>query len=71
MDLQPGEQVVVETTWGQGLTRVLATFPAYPARTKGSLKNVLRRATPEDLATGGQIRMLELEAKAFCSRKIK
>jgi len=71
MDLQPGEQVVVETTWGQGLARVLATFPAYPARTKGSLKNVLRRAAPEDLANGGQIRMLELEAKAFCSRKIK
>ncbi|MBF8298112.1 MAG: Stage 0 sporulation protein yaaT (modular protein), partial [candidate division NC10 bacterium] len=71
MDLQPGEQVVVETTWGQGLARVLATFPAYPARTKGPLKNVLRRATPEDLANGGQIRMLELEAKAFCSRKIK
>jgi cell fate regulator YaaT (PSP1 superfamily) len=71
MDLQPGEQVVVETAWGQGLARVLATFPAYPARTKGSLKNVLRRATPEDLANGGQIRMLELEAKAFCSRKIK
>lgn len=71
MDLQPGEQVVVETAWGQGLARVFATFPAYPARTKGSLKNVLRRATPEDLANGGQIRMLELEAKAFCSRKIK
>lgn len=71
MDLQPGEQVVVETAWGQGLAQVLATFPAYPARTKGSLKNVLRRATPEDLANGGQIRMLELEAKAFCSRKIK
>jgi cell fate regulator YaaT (PSP1 superfamily) len=71
MDLQPGEQVVVETAWGQGLARVLATFPAYPAGTKGSLKNVLRRATPEDLANGGQIRMLELEAKAFCSRKIK
>lgn len=70
MDLQPGEQVVVETAWGQGLARVLATFPAYPARTKGSLKNVLRRATPEDLTNGGQIRMLELEAKAFCSRRI-
>lgn len=70
MDLQTGEQVVVETAWGQGLARVLATFPAYPARTKGSLKNVLRRATPEDLTNGGQIRMLELEAKAFCSRRI-
>ena len=72
MDLKPGEQVVVETKWGQGLARVLATFPAFPDhKLKAPPKNVLRRATAEDLANGGRIRMLELEAEAFASRKIK
>lgn len=72
MDLKPGEQVVVETRWGQGLARVLATFPVFPdRRAKGSLKTVLRRATQEDRANEERIRLLELESKAFCSRKIK
>ena len=72
MDLQPGEQVVVETKWGQGLARVLATFPAFPDhKLKAPLKNVLRRATAEDLTNGDSIRMLELEAKALCGRRIK
>ena len=35
------------------------------------MKYVLRKATPEDLANEGRIRLLELEAKAFSSRKIK
>ncbi|MBI3780850.1 MAG: stage 0 sporulation protein [candidate division NC10 bacterium] len=71
MDLKIGEQVVVETRWGQGLARVLASFPAFPDRgKKGSLKSVLRRATSADLANQEQIRLLEVEAKAFCSRKI-
>lgn len=70
--MKPGEQVVVETKWGQGLARVVALFPAFPERKlKAPLKNVLRRATAEDLAHEEGIRMLELEAKAFCSRKIK
>ncbi len=71
MDLKPGEQVVVETKWGQGLGRVLATFSAFPDGKTVSLKSVVRRATSEDLANGGRIRMLELEAKSFCSRMIK
>lgn len=71
VDLKIGEQVVVETKWGQGLARVLATFPAFPDRqAKRSLKSVLRRATSADLANQEQIRLLEVEAKAFCSRKI-
>ena len=72
MELRPGEQVVVETRWGQGLGRVHATFPAFPDRKgKGPLKYVLRKATPDDLDNEGRIRLLELEAKAFSSRKIK
>jgi cell fate regulator YaaT (PSP1 superfamily) len=71
MDLKAGEQVVVETKWGQGLARVLATFSAFPDRqAKGSLKSVLRRATSADLANQERIRLLEVEARAFCSRKI-
>ncbi len=72
LDLKPDEQVVVETKWGQGLARVVATFPAFPDhKLKATLKNVLRRATAEDLDNEERIRMLELEAKAFASRKIK
>ncbi len=71
MDLKIGEQVVVETRWGQGLARILASFPAFPDRqAKGSLKSVLRRATSADLANQERIRLLEVEARAFCSRKI-
>jgi len=72
MDLRPGERVVVETRWGQGLGRVVATFPVFPdQKGNGPLKNVLRRATPDDFAYEGRIRVLELEAKAFSVRKIK
>ena len=71
MDLKIGEQVVVETRWGQGLAQVLASFPAFPDREKkGSLKSVLRRATSADLANQERIRLLEVEARAFCSRKV-
>jgi cell fate regulator YaaT (PSP1 superfamily) len=72
LDFSPGEQVVVETKWGQALARVVGMFPAYPGHApREPLRNIVRRATREDLDTAGRIRMLELEARAFCARRIK
>jgi cell fate regulator YaaT (PSP1 superfamily) len=72
MELKKGEQVIVETKWGLGLGRVAAMFSGFPDRTSSApLRKVLRKATSEDLANAGRIRVLELEAKAFATRKIK
>jgi cell fate regulator YaaT (PSP1 superfamily) len=72
MEFRAGEQVVVETKWGQGLGQVVAMFPGLSVhKLKEPLRKVIRRATPEDLASADRNRLLELEAKAFASRKIK
>lgn len=72
MNVQPGDQVVVETRWGQGLARVFATFPLFPdQKATEPLPAVLRLATTRDRANEERIRRLELEGKASCSRKIK
>ncbi|MDD5559353.1 regulatory iron-sulfur-containing complex subunit RicT [Candidatus Methylomirabilis sp.] len=69
--LKPGDQVVVETKWGQGLARVLATFPMYPSQKAAEpLPAVLRVATTRDRANEERIRRLEVEGKASCLRKI-
>jgi cell fate regulator YaaT (PSP1 superfamily) len=69
--LQPGDQVVVETTWGQGLGRVFSTFPLYPDhKATEPLPAVLRVATARDRANQERIRRLELDGKTVCSRKI-
>ncbi|MGH7369984.1 MAG: PSP1 domain-containing protein [Candidatus Methylomirabilaceae bacterium] len=72
MELKPGEQVVVETKWGQGLAQVVGMFPGFTVhKLKEPLRKVLRRATSDDLVNADRVRILELEAKAFASRKIK
>lgn len=69
--LKPGDQVVVETKWGQGLARVLATFPMFPhQKSTEPLPAVLRVATTRDRANEERIRLLEIEGKASCLRKI-
>jgi cell fate regulator YaaT (PSP1 superfamily) len=69
--LQPGDQVVVETKWGQGLGRVFATFPLFPdQKATEPLPAVLRVATARDRANEERIRRLESDGKAFCSRRI-
>ncbi|HWQ68607.1 MAG TPA: regulatory iron-sulfur-containing complex subunit RicT [Patescibacteria group bacterium] len=69
--LRPGDQVVVETTWGQGLGRVFSTFPLYPEhKATEPLPAVLRVATARDRANEERIRRLESDGRSFCSRKI-
>ncbi len=69
--LRPGDQVVVETTWGQGLGRVFSTFPFYPEhKATEPLPAVLRVATARDRANEERIRRLESDGRSFCSRKI-
>ena len=71
VNVQPGDQVVVETKWGQGLGRVFATFPMYPdQKAAAPLPAVLRLATTRDRANEERIRLLEVEGKASCLRKI-
>ncbi|MDE2060124.1 MAG: hypothetical protein KGJ27_10450, partial [candidate division NC10 bacterium] len=69
--VQPGDHVVVETKWGQGLGRVFATFPLFPdQKATEPLPAVLRVATARDRANEERIRRLEFDGKAVCSRRI-
>jgi cell fate regulator YaaT (PSP1 superfamily) len=71
VNVQPGDQVVVETKWGQGLGRVFATFSMFPhQKITEPLPAVLRLATTRDRANEERIKRLELEGKASCLRKI-
>lgn len=69
--LQLGDQVVVETKWGQGLGRVFATFPLFPdQKITEPLPAVLRVATAKDRANEERIKRLEGDGKRACTRKI-
>ncbi len=69
--VRPGDYVVVETKWGQGLGRVFATFPLFPDhKVAEPLPAVLRVATARDRANEDRIKRLESDGRAFCSRKI-
>ena len=69
--LKLGDQVVVETKWGQGLGRVFGTFPLFPDhKATEALPAVLRVATARDRANEERIRRLELDGKTTCTRKI-
>lgn len=71
LNVKLGDQVVVETRWGQGLARVFATFPMYPdQKVTEPLPAVLRVATTRDRANAERIRRLEVDGTALCSRKI-
>lgn len=69
--VRPGDYVVVETRWGQGLGRVFSTFPLFPERKiTEPLPAVLRVATARDRANEERVRRLETDGRASCSRKI-
>lgn len=69
--LQLGDQVVVETKWGQGLGRVFGTFPLFPdQKITEPLPAVLRVATAKDRANEERIKRLEVDGKRACTRKI-
>jgi len=68
--LQPGDQVVAETSRGQELAEVVRTGPQ-GEKTKGKLKPILRRATEEDVARCQENRHREDEARRVCQRLLK
>jgi cell fate regulator YaaT (PSP1 superfamily) len=68
--LQPGDQVVAETSRGQELAEVVRTGPQ-GEKTKGKLKPILRRATEDDVARGQENRHREEEARRVCQRLLK
>ena len=68
--LQPGDQVVAETSRGQELAEVVRAGPP-GEKAKGKLKPILRRATEDDVAQGRENRHREEEARRVCQRLLK
>lgn len=66
-DLQPGEHVVVETSRGRSLGRVVFAPKMVPdSEISGSLKPVVRRATAWDMVQNDQMVHREPEALQIC-----
>jgi cell fate regulator YaaT (PSP1 superfamily) len=70
LNLQPGEQVIAETSRGQELAEVVCRGPS-GERAKGKLKPILRRATERDVTQGQENRHREEEARRVCQRLLK
>ena len=71
LDLQIGDQCIVETERGFGFGEVdggkICVDETHLSR---PLKNVLRQATPEDLAIVEENHAIEIDAKQFCLKRI-
>lgn len=71
LDLQIGDQCIVETERGFGFGAVdggkICVEESHLSR---PLKNVLRQATPEDLAIVEENHAIEIDAKQFCLKRI-
>jgi len=67
-EVQPGDFVVVETSRGTQLGRVI-NFITSERATPGGIKSILRIATPQDLVVRQQWEKHEIEALATCRAK--
>ncbi|WP_246525679.1 PSP1 domain-containing protein [Geomobilimonas luticola] len=71
LDLKPGDRVIVETERGKSLATVVVGPRAFE---KGAvpegLKNIMRKALPEDLDAAARNAIKEKEAHALCLAKI-
>ncbi|NWF63677.1 MAG: stage 0 sporulation protein [Chloroflexi bacterium] len=65
-DLQPGEQVIVDTTRGRHLGEVAQVLQETPPKPEGGWKAVERRATPRDLLLQQSWRNKQTEAMINC-----
>lgn len=71
-DLQPGENVVVETSRGRTLGQVVFSPKAVPdTEISGSLKPVVRRATAWDMLQGDQMAHREADALQTCQQRAR
>lgn len=67
-----GEKVIVETTHGMELATIsLANKNVAEDVIVGTLKSIVRRATPKDLKIDEENRIKEKDAFAICQKKIK
>jgi cell fate regulator YaaT (PSP1 superfamily) len=70
-NVRPGDFVVVETSRGKQLGEVVQTFDEATYKRDGSLKSILRIATPRDLVLRQVWEYKEKEAVETCSSKLK
>lgn len=72
LDLKPGDRVIVETERGKSIARVVIAPREY-AETDvlEGVKNILRKALPDDLAAAARNAGREKEAHDFCLARIK
>lgn len=71
-DLQPGEHVVVETSRGHSLGRIVfAPKAVSDAEISGSLKPVVRRATSWDMVQNDQMAHREPDALNICRERVR
>jgi cell fate regulator YaaT (PSP1 superfamily) len=72
LQLKKGDPVIVETDHGEeSACVVLPTGPSRRFAGVGTLRRVLRLATPEDLARDRENRRREAEAFDFCAARVK
>ncbi len=72
LELSKGDQVVVETERGRALGLVVTPpHEVSPENVSDSLKNVLRKATDEDLAIDARYKDQEQQAFAYCKKRIE
>jgi cell fate regulator YaaT (PSP1 superfamily) len=72
LPLKPQDRVVVELEAGLKLGTVKGVFAdVEPQMASGQLKNLVRRATPEDLAQEEKNRLLEERAWQFCQQRVE
>jgi cell fate regulator YaaT (PSP1 superfamily) len=69
-DIQRGDYVVVETSRGTQLGRIVQFISDLDRSTSSGLKSILRIATPRDLLVRQQWEKREIEALAICRLKV-
>jgi len=69
-DLRPGERVIVETSRGQTMGRVVLPPREVPdSEISGTLKPVVRRATAWDIVQNDQMKHKEAKTLAICQKR--
>jgi len=71
-NLELGDRLVIQTEEGLGLGKVMGILREVdPELWAGAVKEIVRRATPEDLAQDEKNRLLEQRAAQFCQARIE
>jgi len=72
LDINPGDWVVVETVRGKEIGRIISkTREISVDEMPGTIKNIIRKATPEDLDSARELRRKIIEAFKIGEEKIR